>query len=839
MSENETSPLLRATTDDEDSLHNQVDASESSPLLSSNTTTSRYDGDQDGPDRAERGSITTRLRNLLSPCSSEKKSRRWASGIAIALLSGAIIAIIILAFILPDTIQEYAQQAAVIEPTKLSLDSITPDGVRARIQANFRLDGSRVENEHVRRLGRAATWVAYQLGTEETEVVVYLPEYDNVLLGSAVIPPLVINLREGDTTKFDFVAEIKPGNLDGVRTIANEWLDGRLKSLRLRGKADLSLRSGLIPLANKIPAMPKYNITRLNVADGPMNGSMVADVSLSAFNTYPIQLDIPELAFDILLPGCTHDDLILVADAITSEIHVEPQSDVHVDATGVIRELPESLTSACPDSSFSPLDMLLKSFMHGDPATLFVRGSERPDADTPKWIAELLSSVTLPVPFPGRSLDGLIRNFSLTDVHFTMPDPFAEPGDPDADPKVSGTILVTAGVPSQMNFGINVTNVRARADVLYKTQKMGELNLRQWQHANSTRVEGKNGDEATLRIESRIEDAPLNVTDSDVFSDVLQALLFGDKAVELDIDAAVDIKVVTALGTLVVKDVPAQGKIPVKPLPKGSLGSIAPKVNTLKVLDTTPNTMTLQAIVNVTNPTSYTAHIPYANIHILHNDTTIGDVSVENLDVVNEVNDHVVITATWNPSMGGEKGQQIGRDLISQYLSGYNTTLTVKAHRKSIPGQPVLCEALSRFNATFSTPRLGGLPSDEPGEGESHFIRDATFHLLSSTAIFTLVSPLEHNTVYLDFVNATALYNHSEPVGRILYDLPFAAPPGQSRTPRLPVDWSVGSVGYDAILGALGGKLRLDAFARVNVRLGNWRESLWYRGRGIGASVKL
>lgn len=576
MPENETSPLLRAATNDEDSSHNQVEASESSPLLSGNTAAPRYDGDQDGPDQAERSSITTRLRNLLSPSSSENKSRRWASGIAIALLSGVIIAIVILAFILPDTIQEYAQQAAVIEPTNLSLDSITPAGVRARIQANFRLDGARVENEHVRRLGRAATWVAYQLGTEETEVAVYLPEYDNVLLGSAVIPPLVINLRDGDTTKFDFVAEIKPGNLDGVRTIANEWLDGKLKSLRLQGKADLSLRSGLIPLgthtvsnsfvfeANKIPAVPKYNITRLNVADGPINGSMVADVSLSAFNTYPIQLDIPELAFDILLPGCAHDDLILVADAITSEVHVEPESEVYVDATGVMRELPESLTTACPDSGSSPLDMLLKSFMHGDPATLFVRGSKRPDADTPKWIAELLSSVTLPVPFPGRSLDGLIRNFSLTDVHFTMPDPFAEPGDPDADPKVSGTILVTAGVPSEMNFGINVTNVRARADVLYKTQKMGELNLREWQHANSTRVEGKNGDEATLRIESRIEDAPLNVTDSDVFSDVLQALLFGDKAVKLDIDAAVDIKVVTALGTLVVKDVPAQGKIPVK-----------------------------------------------------------------------------------------------------------------------------------------------------------------------------------------------------------------------------------------------------------------------------------
>ena len=45
---------------------------------------------------------------------------------------------------------------------------------------------------------------------------------------------------------------------------------------------------------------------------------------------------------------------------------------------------------------------------------------------------------------------------------------------------------------------------------------------------------------------------------------MLQALLFGDETVELGIDAGVDIKVVTALGKLILKDVPAEGKIPVK-----------------------------------------------------------------------------------------------------------------------------------------------------------------------------------------------------------------------------------------------------------------------------------
>ena len=47
-------------------------------------------------------------------------------------------------------------------------------------------------------------------------------------------------------------------------------------------------------------------------------------------------------------------------------------------------------------------------------------------------------------------------------------------------------------------------------------------------------------------------------------TDVIQELLFGGKGVLLDIKAHVDVKVQTVLGQLVLKDVPAEGKIPVK-----------------------------------------------------------------------------------------------------------------------------------------------------------------------------------------------------------------------------------------------------------------------------------
>jgi len=170
--------------------------------------------------------------------------------------------------------------------------------------------------------------------------------------------------------------------------------------------------------------------------------------------------------------------------------------------------------------------------------------------------------------------------------------------------------------------------------------------------------------------------------------------------------------------------------------------------------------------------------------------------------------------------------------------------MTFRTHKDSFPNHPELGEALSKFPIEIPTPKLSG-PStgdgDSDGENDDnkpHFIDDATFHLFSSTATFTLISPLQFSTIYIEHINATAFYNHTEPVGQILYDLPFKVPPGSSQSPKLPVDWSLDSVGYEALRNALGGTLKLDAKGVVSVRLGQWTQSIWYVGSGIGANVR-
>lgn len=241
MPDSERSPLLPAEADSPS--HGPEPGSESTPLLSG-ADTPRYDGeDQEHQGVADGASIASRR----SDGSTKASRRRWPSIIAMIILGLLSIAIIVVAFFVPAAVEEYAKEAVVLEPTNLSLESITKDGVRARIQANFRLDGSKVQNDHVRRIGGITTWFAQELGTDTTKVHVYLPEYDNVMIGSAVIPPLAIKIN-GQNTAIDFTAELVPGQAEGIRMIANEWLEGRLNRIRVQGKADITLKTGIIPL---------------------------------------------------------------------------------------------------------------------------------------------------------------------------------------------------------------------------------------------------------------------------------------------------------------------------------------------------------------------------------------------------------------------------------------------------------------------------------------------------------------------------------------------------------------------------------------------------------------
>ncbi|KAJ9642434.1 hypothetical protein H2199_004815 [Coniosporium tulheliwenetii] len=722
----------------------------------------------------------------------------------------------VLGFFAPEAVEEYATQAVVFEPTRLAINSFTDSGVRAHIEGDFTMDASRVKKKSVRDFGRFATWIAKEVETEPTDVEVYLPEYGNVVLGAAKVPRIKVDIRNGHTTHVDFLTDLEPGEIGGIRRVANDWIDGKLSQLRVRGKADVAIQSGIIHLGkqtieqslvfqgNDLPTVPAYNISKINFHEVNLpfaHKGMAADVSLTVQNNYPVDFTIPPLGFAILVDNCSPTDpYIMMADATTEELHIEPRQDVHLNVSGIVRQLPDALTTACPGSHESPLDALLGDYIHGSDATIYVRGSDSPSLDTPKWITDLISDITVPVPFPGRQLDHLLKSFSLADVQFHLPEPFAEPDTPEAQPKISAKVKALVALPEEMSFPVRVDRVKADADVYYHGKKLGNLDLHKWQKANSSRIEADKDGQPALEVESRVNKAPLTITDDDLFSEVVQALIFGGKPLILGIKAKVDVEIETALGKFAVRKIPAEGVVPVKPIGnKGGFASLGLQVGDIDILQTGPSSLILQAEVNFTNPTEYSATVPYVNVNILNNGTVLGQATAKDVVVVPGPNKNIVVEVLWDPlASSGKKGAAVGRELLSQYISGYNTTLTIKPHNGTIPAQPTLGKALSGLSIEMPTPKLRAPKSGHDDDSDDD--EDASPNLHRN--LHPLL-PLRHSTIYLTHINATAYY-HDEPIGRILYDLPFAVPPGESQSPRLPVDWSLGSVGYEAVRKALG-----------------------------------
>lgn len=291
---------------------------------------------------------------------------------------------------------------------------------------------------------------------------------------------------------------------------------------------------------------------------------MAVDVSLAAMVDSPFSLTIPALGFEVLVPNCSPlDPSILVATAKTDEVQIRPGQKTHASAAGLIQKLSDALTTTCPGEKGSPLDFLVSSYMRGLKTTIFIRGAEAPSPDTPSWIVDLLRSVTVPVPISGHALDDLVKNFTMTNTHFSLPDPFAQPGTPEAQPSVSALVKVLIGLPKQMNFRVDVPWVRAVSDVYYKGKELGVLNMDKWQKANSTLVRDQNGTSALL-VKFAVKDAPLQVTDNEILGDVIQDMLFGKKTLVLHVAATVDTKVATGLGQFAVHGIPAEGRVPVK-----------------------------------------------------------------------------------------------------------------------------------------------------------------------------------------------------------------------------------------------------------------------------------
>ncbi|KAL7269121.1 hypothetical protein RUND412_008231 [Rhizina undulata] len=788
---------------------------------------------------------------------SEKAPRRrkWSTILALCALVAAVCWVLVICFLAPAAAETYAKEAMIFDVSSLSVESFTDNGAEVRVQVTVGVDATRVQNGVVRVLGRSATWIARKVNTADSTLHIYLSDCDNALLGTAKIPGMVIDTRDGKSTRMDFVAEVRPGSLDGIRRLANDYMNGMLEELSLVGETVVGLKSGVVSLGNfkisqgfvfkDLPSLPNLDITGMRLSeivypDAP--SAMGVSVSIKIENLYPLEFEVPSLRFLVLLPGCKADGLVNVATATTSRLEIKSKPEISVEVFGIIESIPDQLVTACPGSHQSPMDHFLEGYIHGSNTTIYVTGSGTQDlrSKAPEWLVELLHSMTVPTLVPSQSFDNVIKSFSLSQVKFRLPAPDAKPGNPDSFPRLSAAVEAIVGLPKEMNFPLNVKRLLPAADVFYEGKKFGILNVDDWIPATSAIIPGSDN---LLSIIANLENAPLEITDYIIFRRIVRRMFFGNsKRLILGIAGETDVDIATSLGDFVVKKIPASGNITIDSFP--GFGSLPmPRVKNAEVMDTTSQSITFKINAIAQNPTPWEASFPYVNIFITHKGEILGNASIYNTTIVPGEN-AIDVIGIWDPqAIGGYKAEKIGAELIGEYISGYNTTLSLRAHENSFPSLPDLSKALAEFEVTIPTPRLpmpgnGNNPDDN---SPPKFIESATMHVFSSTAEISIRNPLQQDEITIKKINGTAKYKGID-LGSIFSTEPFKIKPGSkgaSLTPRLPVEWSLDDVALEAIMSALNGQLTIRAEAHCLVSVGRMDFDLFYNASDpIGAHIR-
>jgi hypothetical protein len=103
-------------------------------------------------------------------------------------------------------------------------------------------------------------------------------------------------------------------------------------------------------------------------------------------------------------------------------------------------------------------------------------------------------------------------------------------------------------------------------------------------------------------------------------------------------------------------------------IPSGGVGLLDPKARDITVVKTTRESIVLEAVMDVRNPTDYSARVPYVDVNFLVNDTVLGHVTARHIHLTPGLNKNIPVRAEWAPA--GESDQLIGHELLSQFISG-------------------------------------------------------------------------------------------------------------------------------------------------------------------------
>lgn len=164
--------------------------------------------------------------------------------------------------------------------------------------------------------------------------------------------------------------------------------------------------------------------------------------------------------------------------------------------------------------------------------------------------------------------------------------------------------------------------------------------------------------------------------------------------------------------------------------PGTSIDHLHPRVVSLEIKNTTESSLYVSTQMNFTNPTNYSATIPFMDVLMLYNRTALAHIVARNITIIPGNNTKVPIDFLWSPlDISGVDGKEAGRALISSVASGLNTSVTIKTHEGTFPSLPNVGKGLSAVPIDVPVPRLSNPGSPDNGDEDDRgpkFIQDST-----------------------------------------------------------------------------------------------------------------
>lgn len=495
--------------------------------------------------------------------------------------------------------QEF-MNATTVDITNVDFEEFTDDGFNIRVQGTARINYTEVDHNSYRSwFLRMGAYPIHTLSLQNSTAIVLFKEsedpddnnnkeknpYEHGV--TAFLPPLTFSIRHNETTHFDFVANLTDfgsGKLLGSimrRIMTDEEIDFRIKSA-------LRVHKGVVPLGNwpfevdgevnpstgGLGAIAnQFNLENVKINPVPKGAHGVSVAAMvSAFYNFSIAADIPELAWDLYVPGCQESDYVYVAGVSNMPLRLVPHAVNEVKVQADITKIPANLGVQCPGTNHSVIDQFAQQYISGALTSVKVRGSWHQPAGVPWWMKPVLPLIEITVPIRGQKIgDKLIRELELSDFMLTFPsskNPFEKPkGLPKLSAKVQAIIVPPAALNLTEDIGILVNQVRGTAELFSsKGEQFATVDIPDWQPCETTTTmvdvdpDNTADGQQTLAyvLKFNLDKVPLNVTDEPVFGEIARQMLFSGSA-PITLHAAVDANLETPVGSFVFSDIPIEG----------------------------------------------------------------------------------------------------------------------------------------------------------------------------------------------------------------------------------------------------------------------------------------